>query len=335
MNEGFMVDMIYAVVLVMIAGLSGAAFALPMRFNRTWKWENTWFVFTLCSLGVFPWLLVLILVKHLPELLTSLSLHDVTPALLFGFLWGIAMATYGVALELLGISIAVPIVSGLTIITGTFTPILARHPEVLLQRPGIVMELSTVLLLGSLIQYRRAARMRESTRRYGQSSKGLILAVFTGVFGGMINVGFALGDRIAQRSRMLGNSASVSTYPVWAFVLAAGLVPNFVYCLYLIINRRTGRQFVAPGCPSDLLRSILMAVLWIMATVLYGISTTFLGKLGTSVGFLLYGGFTIFFANVLGQKAGEWADAPFPALKSLWIATGLALASVVILGMAR
>jgi hypothetical protein len=285
-------------------------------------------------LTVFPWLLALTLVHRLPELLASLSLKDVTPALLFGFLWGIAMATFGLALALLGISIVLPIVSGLTLIIGSFTPVLARHPEVLRERAGIMMELSAILLIGSLLLYGRAARMREGDSRSRQSFTGLALAVFTGVFGGMINIGFALSDRIVQRSQVLGNSSILSTYPVWAFVLTAGLVPNLIYCSYLLIAKRTGKLFIVPGSGADFRRSVLMAVLWTTATMSYGISTTFLGKLGTSVGYLLYGGFSIVFANVIGWKAGEWADAPARALKSLWAAMGLALISIGILGLA-
>jgi hypothetical protein len=160
----FMTNVFAALGLVMTAGLTNAAFALPMRYNRIWKWENTWLVFSICSLGVIPWLLVLLLVHRLPELLASLTLRDVAPALLFGFLWGIAMATFGLALALLGISIVVPIVSALTLIVGTFTPILARHPALLRERAGIMMEFSAVLLVGSLLLYGKAARSRLAVR---------------------------------------------------------------------------------------------------------------------------------------------------------------------------
>ena len=55
-------DQISGAGLVLVAGLFNAAFALPMRYNRIWKWENTWLVFCVFSLIVFPWLLVSLLV---------------------------------------------------------------------------------------------------------------------------------------------------------------------------------------------------------------------------------------------------------------------------------
>jgi hypothetical protein len=321
--------------LIVIAGLSNSSFALPLRYNRIWKWENTWLAFTVCCLGVFPWVLAWALVRGLPELLASLSPKDVAPAVLFGFLWGIAMVTFGLALDLLGISIVLPIVSGLTLVVGAFTPIITRNPEVLSMRPGIIMELSTVLLLGSLLLYGTAARQREGKQRSKRSTAGLALAVFTGVFGGMINVGFAFSERIVVQSQRLGNSPILSTYPVWAFLLTAGLVPNLIYCLYLLVTKGTTKLFTSPGTRMDCMRSALMAVLWLTATVSYGMSTTFLGKLGTSLGFLLYGAFSITFANLIGFKAGEWTGAPAPALRNFWTAMGLAIGSVGILASAR
>ena len=76
-----------------------------------------------------------------------------------------------------------------------------------------------------------------------------------------------------------------------------------------------------------------MAVAWISATALYGVSTTYMGKLGTTIGYLAYGSFTILFANLLGWKTGEWTNAPPSALRSLWGATGLVLGGVGVLGL--
>ena len=63
--------------LIVTAGLSNSSFALPLRYNRIWKWENTWLAFTVCCLGVFPWVLAWALVRGLPQpVLASLSLKD-------------------------------------------------------------------------------------------------------------------------------------------------------------------------------------------------------------------------------------------------------------------
>ena len=321
--------------IVMAAGLLNAAYALPMRFNRVWKWENTWLVFTAWSLSIFPWVLAGALVKHLHELLTSLSVSNLAPALIFGLCLGIAQVMYGLAVDLVGVSVSMPVVSGLATVVGTFVPAFSRHSEVLHGRSGMVMGLSTLLLAAGLGFYWRAARMREGASGRSRSLRGLLLAVSTGILGGMMNVGFALSDQIVSRARLLGNSASVATFPVWAILCLAAFVPNLTFCLYVIEKNRTGTLFFRPGSKGDLLRSTFMGLFWILATTFYGVSTTFLGRTGTSVGYLFYGSFTIFFANILGWKVGEWSGAPSLALRRFWAAMGLVLASVATLGAAN
>jgi len=258
----------------------------------------------------------------------------VAPALAFGFLWGIAQATFGVAIHLLGVSVTLPIVGALSIVLGSITPVLAERPGDLMGRLGIVLLLSTAMLVAGLIQYGRAARRREPPSGEKRSSRGLFLALLTGILGGAINIGFALSKGIMHHAEAMGNSQTVSTYAVWAILLAASLLPNVVYCFYLLRKNGTAQLFSSASNSGDFLRSLLMAVSWILATTSYGIATTFLGAYGTSVGYLSYGSCTILFASVLGWKAGEWEDAPQNALRTFWTAMGMILASVAVLGLA-
>ena len=43
--------------LLVLAGGMNGSFTLPMKFTRQWAWENTWLVWTLFALGLFPPLL--------------------------------------------------------------------------------------------------------------------------------------------------------------------------------------------------------------------------------------------------------------------------------------
>ncbi len=329
-----MEDHVWGAGIVIAASLFNAAFAIPMRYNRVWKWENTWLVFCLFSLIVFPWLFVFLLVRGAGGLLTSLSLRELAPAVTFGFLWGIAQATFGLAILILGVSVALPIVGAFSIVLGSFTPVLAERPGDLVGKLGVVLVISAGLLVIGLNQYGRAARMREPYSSPKRSSRGLFLALLTGVLGGAINVGFALSKGILQRAEALGNSPTTSTYAVWVIVLAAGFLPNAVYCSYLLRKQGTAKGFAAPNMSGDFLRAFLMAVMWILGTTLYGIATTHLGRYGTSLGYLTYGSCSILFASVLGWKAGEWKNAPPVALRAFWTAMAVILASVVVLGLA-
>ncbi len=323
----------WGALILLVAGLLNAGFAIPMRYNRKWKWENTWLSYSVFSLTVFPWLLVALFVKRASELFNSLALPDVAPALVCGFLWGICQVMFGIAIDLLGISVVLPVVGAFSIVLGALTPAIAQHPQVMLGKLGLILFSSAALLVAGLVFYGRAARIREKPSGSKRSSRGLALAICAGILGSALNVGFASSREIVHRAGLLGNSPTVSTYAVWAILLAAGFLPNLLFCLYLARKNDSARLFMLVEGKADFLRSVLMAVMWILATTFYGISATFLGTYGTSIGYLSYGSLSIFFANVLGWKVGEWRGAPRQALTTFWAAMGLVLASVAVLGL--
>ena len=87
------------IVLTLIAGLMSGNCMLPMKFNRSWRWENTWLVFAVVSLIILPWALALGLVGHLLETYRALSLLQLAIPFLFGTGWGIAQVLFGISVQ--------------------------------------------------------------------------------------------------------------------------------------------------------------------------------------------------------------------------------------------
>jgi L-rhamnose-H+ transport protein len=74
-----------------------------------------------------------------------------------------------------------------------------------------------------------------------------------------------------------------------------------------------------------------MAVFWMGSMAIYGVAATFLGVLGTSIGWALFQIFMIMTANASGIITGEWKQAPASTRALFW--TGfvlLALATALI-----
>jgi hypothetical protein len=65
-----------------------------------------------------------------------------------------------------------------------------------------------------------------------------------------------------------------------------------------------------------------MGVLWMGAMALYGMSATYLGSLGTSIGWGLFQIFMIMTATLSGVMMSEWKNAPRAA--RLLLVLGLA-----------
>lgn len=72
------------IVLILVAGVMAGDCMLPLKFNRRWRWENTWLIFSLVSLVVLPWTLALSLVHHLFQTYTELTAYQFATPIVFG-----------------------------------------------------------------------------------------------------------------------------------------------------------------------------------------------------------------------------------------------------------
>ena len=115
------------IALTLLAGLMSGNCMLPMKFNRSWRFENTWLVFSVVSLLILPWALALGLVDHLFETYDAMSLYQIAIPILFGVGWGIAQVLFGLSVQRLGLGLAYAIIVGLGALLGTLVPLFVQH----------------------------------------------------------------------------------------------------------------------------------------------------------------------------------------------------------------
>ena len=311
---------------MMIAGFMSGCCMLPMKFVRSWKWENVWLVFTILSLVVIPWSLALTFVGRLFETYRALSAHQVAVPMLLGAGWGIAQILFGVSVKRLGLGIAYAIIVGLSAVLGTVVPFFVQqralakeHTLELIICGVLIMAIGIALTAwGGQINERAAAPVRNPVHR--SYPLAIFLAVLCGLMAPMLNYSFAFGQDIAKVAVAFGNRPASAVYAVWPVGLAGGLVPNLFYSAWLLIKNHTWSLFRSN--PPDFFRSSLMGVLWMGAFAIYGMSATFLGALGTSVGWGLLQIFMIMTAILAGVFTGEWRYASRSA--KLFLSSGIA-----------
>jgi L-rhamnose-H+ transport protein len=297
-------------------------------------------IFAMLALLVLPWALVAGLVPHASDLYHSAPWRVMLYPLVFGSLWGIAQVTFGLSINAIGMAIAFAVVQGLQTPIGSLAPLLVFDRSALFSSRGLLLLAGLPVLLLGLFLYAMAGRRREreqsaskglSDVRKGSFLAGLAIAAFTGVFGANLNLGFAFGGGLIQRSLQSGANPATATYCVWALVLGAGAIPNFLYCGLLASRNRTWSFFGAAGWLKECMLSMAMAVLWLGGIVLYGIGATLAGRYGTSAGYVLMAASVVIAANAAGILTGEWT-AVSPRTKWL-LAGGMAaiLFSVVVI----
>jgi L-rhamnose-proton symport protein (RhaT) len=75
------------IALVLVAALMAGECIFPLNFNRKWRWDNTWLIFSFVSLIVLPWMAALSLVEHLFQADTELTTSQFALPILLGAGW--------------------------------------------------------------------------------------------------------------------------------------------------------------------------------------------------------------------------------------------------------
>src|ERR1700733_14929602 len=92
-----------AILLVLCAAIMNAAYSLPMKLNRKWQWEHSWFAFSVFGVAVVPTVIALLTVPQLWSTYAAVSAGTLAAMVLFGASWGISLVFFGLALTRLGL----------------------------------------------------------------------------------------------------------------------------------------------------------------------------------------------------------------------------------------
>lgn len=316
------------ILLATLSGICNGLFTAPMKLQSRWRWENIWFIFILVACLLMPCGFVFAAGTRWRAILAAAPSGAVWSAMLFGFAWGFGAICFGRSVDRLGVSIANTLVIGLSSALGSLFPLLiagalrfdARQIVLFL---GILSFLIGVWLCG------QAGRMRDGSVALRPPLTGYIFAVMAGVMSAIFNIGYALALPISEAGIRMGYSPFTSTNCIWLLMLAAGSVPNLVYCLVLMNRNQTLNLLFCRSAPRDLGLSISMGLLWGGSIFLYGAATRRLGDLGPSIGWPLSLAVGLLVANLMGVLLGEWRHVSPAAIRRMNLGVSTLLFAIV------
>jgi L-rhamnose-H+ transport protein len=326
--------------MTLAAGLLSGNCMLPMKFARRWPFEATWLVFSVVSLVILPWALALGLVKDVGAVYAALPAQAFLAPLGFGAGWGIAQVLFGLSVARLGMALGYAIIVGLGAVLGTLVPLFVKNRDVLGTGRGTLILAGVATMVLGIAVSAGAGKAREGSKEGdgnrtaagGSYAAALALAVLCGVMAPMLNYAFAFGQSIADQAVRQGTAPAAAGYAVWPVGLAGGLIPNAGYSCWLLTRNRTWTHLLDSWHP-DAWFGCLMGLLWMGAFAIYGVSTVYLGPLGTSVGWALFQIFMIMTANLAGVLTGEWRNAGPAARRLLWGGLLLLTLATVVIGV--
>jgi L-rhamnose-H+ transport protein len=314
-----------------------------MGYARQWKWENTWLGYSLLAFLVLPLGLTLATPSHLVDALRTAPPDAILRVGLFGLGWGVGSVCFGLGIEYAGMALGMSIMTGLIDALGALVPMAILSPHMLAETRGKLIVLATAITIIGVATCGYAGHLRDrgqihppgvTTRASASLAKALTVCVVSGVLSAMFNFGYAFSGPITQAARAAGAPQDAALNVVWVVVLCCGLLPNAVFCLLLLLRNGSWDLYLKPGTSTHWGLALMMAVMWLGGTLLYGIAGDRLGELGPSLGWAAWNAVMIVAAMSCGLAVGEWRHAGARALTFLWSGVGVLIVSVVLLGFA-
>jgi L-rhamnose-H+ transport protein len=329
-----------------ISGILNGSFAAPMKLNKKWEWENTWILYAVWALIIFPFILICMTVPDILLIYQNVQNSVLIRTFLFGFGWGVGSLLFGLGLYLVGLSLGYTIIMGIIAVTGALVPMIVHYPESLITLGGGIIILAMFVTTAGVTLCGMAGMIRDKNQQENKNNQekpsnfklGFLVCLASGVFSAMLNLAFSFGAPIAEAAtNHMGNFSTSfnANNAIWFLALIGGSIPFLIYCGWLLVSKQSLKKYLEPGTGFYWLWSFLMAVMWISCIVLYGIGASQLGKLGTTIGWLILMAVTVLVGNLWGIVTGEWKGSPLKAHIRMGQGLSLLIGSVVMVGVGK
>jgi L-rhamnose-H+ transport protein len=300
--------------LIALSSIVQAAFVLPIRHFRGWRWEQMW-VAQAAACGFWALLWACIIPRETWRLAAALPLSHWILCYALGVLWGVGGVAYGLTLTRLGISFAYSFVFGVTILVGALLPLLFDPAQGLL-RPyaftgGVVLGVIGTAAIGVV--------------RRGHSENGLMalpfsppryrwaifLAVLAGAFSACYGLAFSVRADVLTSLITRGISPTSASLVV-ALPLYIGSA-SFAVPFGLICAKRTGSLdlFARRGNLRNLSLALAMGICGTCGSLLYGWAVGAQGHLPSSISYCILTILYVVAGNLMAYFTGELRHRSF------------------------
>jgi len=337
-----------------LGGASAASFYVPYKRLQGWSWEVFWLTGGAISWVVAPWVFAALRTHDLLGVLQATPSQTLFWCYFWGAMWGLGSIAFGLTMRYLGLSLGMAVALGLTTVIGTLGPPLFRGMvgELALTSSGQATFVGIALAVVGILIVARAGQAKE--RELGSSGttpslaefdlrKGLLLAVFAGVFSSCFAFGLDAGEPIRKLTLAAGTGELSRGLPVLCVVLAGGITTNFLWCLGMIIRNRSAGEFTGHARAASagnaqslpLLRNyalcVLAGTLWYFQFFFYTMGESQMGRFGFS-SWTLHMASIILFSTLWGFTLGEWATSSRRTRTIVWVGITTLVSATIVIG---
>ncbi len=354
-----------------LGGGASGSWYMPYNWVKKWRWEIYWITGGIFSWLIMPFLAVILTIPNWQEIIHASGGSVIRNTYIMGLLWGIGGLTYGLAIRYLGMSLGNSVLLGITSVVGSLgLPVLRDIPGIAELIPGglaftdlfgstggrIVLLGIAILLAGIILSGRAGIKkdndlghVKEGVNTEFNLSKGLMIAIISGVLSAFFSFGIDAGKEMAATARALAVEQNYSFITqegsnfkylfenniIFFVILWGGLTTNVIWTTALILKNKTGGDFTDKKAP--LLRNYLFCALagttWFLQFFFYGMGETKIGNGASS--WTLHMATIILTANMWGFYRKEWKGVSKQTYNMILLGIGAILLSVIVIGVAK
>jgi L-rhamnose-H+ transport protein len=347
---------IFGVIFHFIGGFASGSFYIPYKKVRGWSWESYWI-----TGGIFSWLIVPPIAAYLTipdfaSIISSASGSVLFWTYLMGLLWGIGGLTYGLGVRYLGVSLGSSIILGLCSVFGSLIPSIYYNfnptagkdtiHDLMTTSWGQMVLLGLAICVLGIIICGKAGGMKDKDLN-GQTTdnpefnitKGLVLAVISGVLSACFSFGIEAGSSMALEAnaqwKYLHEGQGEFLFRnnvVYVVILWGGLTTNFLWCMYLNFKNKSFGDYRNEQTPllKNYIFSALAGTTWFLQFFFYGMGESRLGNGASS--WILHMAFIILVANSWGLVLKEWKGVSKKTMTTIVIGILTIILSVLVVG---
>jgi L-rhamnose-H+ transport protein len=332
-------------IICILGGIGIGSFLLPLKYSRSWKWENSWLVGAFFMYVVFPLVALLWLVPHFREIYTLTPGKDLWMIYFFGLIQGTGSLVFTYGTSLMGLSLGYALMIGCIALVSLLVPLFVAHADRLAKVDGITLLIGcTILLVGVAISGQAGLereRLKNGTVGEKQHKKiNVLLLVFVVLWAGIANAMFYFTFEFQKSMKAMAIEQFHVPMYAWGFLNTA----PFFLGMFTINLLLTGVKMIkddtltnywsAPQLRREYLLAVGIGVIWYLSQgVGYTTAQAMLGPLGVPVGGGLFMGTIMAASNVLGVYTGEWKGVPRKTMRKLYIALGLLIVAMAVIAL--
>lgn len=308
------------------SGFFQAAFAVPVRYFRGWRWEQMWMGQSVTANVLFP----LVWAACVPAAFWNQAAHlpwsHWLSVYAWGLVWGLGGVAWGLTMARLGLAFANSFVFGVTTVTGTLLPLAMKAvdspPHPWLFAVGLAICVIAIVAVGVLRRHGRQDPLLPMPALLRSYPAILGVALFAGIASAGYGLAFAFAFPAIRGLIASGASELSATLAVvLPAYLGAACVSIPVGAIVAVESRSLGLLFGKHAAWNWSL-ALVMGLCAAATALLYGYAGSGVGHPSPNVSFGVFISFLVLGGNLLGLAAGEMRGASRAVRAGLLLSAG-------------